>query len=204
MTARVRAAFSTRDNGDLRHDLVARERFGRLTGATTPWATVHQVHGARVVEVSAAGEFGDADGMVTATPGVPVAVFTADCLGIVIDAAPVVAVVHGGWRGLDAGVIENALDAIRQMGGRTRSAWIGPSIGPCCCEGGEEVAQRVPGHVTQTTWGTTAIDLRAVAEARLGIEAIIDERCTRCGPGLFSHRSDGTSARLVAVGWLEE
>jgi YfiH family protein len=156
-----------------------------------------------VLEVDSSGEAGDADGLVTTTPGLPLVVFTADCLGIVIDASSVVGVVHGGWRGLDAGVIESGLSAIRGLGGNLRSAWIGPSIGPCCFEVGEEVAERFPGHVTKTTWGTTSVDLRAVAESRLGVEATVDRRCTRCGPGLFSHRADGTSARLAAVGWLE-
>ena len=132
------------------------------------------------------------------------AVFTADCLGVVIDGSPAVAVVHGGWRGLDAGVIEAAIETIDHLGGQVRSAWIGPSIGPCCFEVGDEVARRFPGHVTKTTWGTTSVDLRAVAEHKLGVETMIDRRCTRCGSGLFSHRADGTSARLAAVGWLQQ
>ena len=168
----------------------------------TPWATVHQVHGPRVVTVAGAGEQGDADGLVTDRSDLPLAVFTADCLGVVIDAGDVVAVAHAGWRGLHAGVIEAALRACVEMGGRPSKAWIGPSIGPCCFEVGEEVAERFVDHIRQTTWGTTSVDLREAAAARLGVATTVDARCTRCTPDLHSHREDATSARLAAVGWL--
>lgn len=202
MSPGVRAEFSSGSDGDLRHDLDARSRYGTRVGASTPWATVHQVHGPRVVTVASTGEHGDADGLVTDRVDVPLAVFTADCLGIVIDAGGVVAVAHAGWRGLDAGVIEAALHGCAEMGGQPEAAWIGPSIGPCCFEVGEEVAERFPDHVRQTTWGTTSVDLREAATARLGVATTVDARCTRCTSDLHSHREDATSSRLAAVGWL--
>ncbi len=202
MNPGVRAGFSSGSDGDLRLDVGARSRYGDLIGASTPWATVHQVHGSRVVDVRTAGEQGDADALVTDQVDLPLAVFTADCLGVVIDAGEVVAVAHAGWRGLDAGVLEAALSASSELGGRPQAAWIGPSIGSCCFEVGDEVADRFPDHVRQTTWGTTSVDLRAAATDRLGVDTIVDARCTRCTPGLYSHRENATPSRLAAVGWL--
>ncbi len=65
-------------------------------GISSNWATVRQVHGDRILEVTAGGDAGEADGLLTTEPGVPVAVFTADCVGVIIEAEHGTAVVHAG------------------------------------------------------------------------------------------------------------
>lgn len=195
-------AFTTAEDGDMR-DPADRGEVADRWGIPTRWATVTQVHGADVVAAVGPGDHGPADAVVTTAPGLPVAVLTADCAGVVLHGPGVVAAAHAGWRGLVAGVLESTIEA---MGAVATSAVVGPSIGPCCYEVGPEVVEAV-GFASTTTWGTTSVDLRAAAAARLGraapgLAVLVDDRCTRCGPGLHSHRRDGTSHRLAAVGWL--
>ena len=186
--------FTTASDGDMRHDLAARSRLG----ASADWATVRQVHGSTVVAVETGGDHGDADGLTTTQEGLPLAVFTADCLGIVLHGPTGVAVVHAGWRGLDSGAVESGVEAL----GAVTSAAIGPHIRPCCFEVGPEVADRFPSHLARTTWGTTSVDLTSVAAARLPVEPEVVDICTRCGADTFSHRRDATTARMAAVGWM--
>jgi YfiH family protein len=198
-------AFTSAADGDMR---ASRDRaaFAADRGIAPAWATVHQVHGSEIIEVDAPGVAGPADAVLTAVPGLPVAVLTADCLGIVLHGERMVAAVHAGWRGLAAGVVEAAGLGMGAAGSPATTAQIGPSIGPCCYEVGPEVVAAI-GTPSTTTWGTVSVDLRAAARRRLeqvaeGIEVVTDDRCTRCSPGLHSHRRDGTAHRLAAVGWL--
>jgi YfiH family protein len=198
-------AFTSAADGDMRAagDRVA---FSADLGIAPAWAMVHQVHGCDTIEVDGPGVAGAADAVLTSEPGLPVAVLTADCLGIVLHGERMVAAVHAGWRGLAGGVVEAAGLAMAEAGSPVSTAQLGPSIGPCCYEVGPEVVAAI-GTPSATTWGTVSVDLRAAARRRLeqvapGIEVSIDDRCTRCSPGLYSHRRDGTAHRLAAVGWL--
>ncbi|MDH3306134.1 MAG: polyphenol oxidase family protein [Acidimicrobiia bacterium] len=194
------AAFSEASDGDLR----AGDRSGvaRRLGISPEWATVRQVHGRSVVLAGAPGELSAADALVTEEVGLPVAVFTADCMGIVIEADRALAVVHAGWRGVVAGAIDEAVDYLVERGHTPIRAAIGPAIGPCCYEVGPEVASEFASG-SKTTWGTTSVDLPTAAALRLkDIEIWVDGRCTRCEPGFFSHRRDGDVRRLAAIGWL--
>ena len=188
------AAFSLASDGDLR----AKPDLRTVIGGPPEWATVTQVHGDRVVTADRPGDHGEADAVVTTNHDLSVAVFTADCLGIVLHGPDTVAAVHAGWRGLAADVVSKAVAAV----GTVTSAVIGPHIGPCCYEVGPEVAERFDDHVRTTTWGTTSVDLAAAATEQLGIEPAVVDRCTRCGTDTFSHRRDRTPARMAAVGWL--
>lgn len=196
-------AFTSPDDGDARGDREVRRRVSARLGIAEEWATVEQVHGAVAVAVDRPGPAGEADALVTAVPGLPLAVFTADCLGVVLHGPGTVGVAHAGWRGLAAGVIESTIDLMRQTGTAPTRAGIGPGIGPCCFEVGDEVAEAFPEAVSVTTWGTRSVDLRAAAARRLrGLDVWIDDRCTACGGG-FSHRASGTSQRMAALGWLQ-
>lgn len=120
---------------------------------------LRQVHGTHVVcaDDDSCGEVPDADGSWTAQRGSPIAVLTADCLPVVLatgahDRYSVerksVAVVHAGWRGLAAGVVQNAIAALDAKRGSI-AAWLGPAIGPLHFEVGAEVRdeflRKVPG-----------------------------------------------------------
>lgn len=100
------------------------------------WA--RQVHGAEVARVERGGFAGSVDVLVTSRPGVPLAIFTADCLAIVLAdvEAPALAVAHVGWRGTVRGATQAAVSAVIAAGARPDRlrAAISPSIGPCCYE----------------------------------------------------------------------
>lgn len=162
------------------------------------WAVVSQVHGSVVRTASVGGNQGEGDAVVTEQPALPVAVRTADCVGIVAHAPGRVGAAHAGWRGLVAGILQEFATA---MGGAARY-YVGPSIGPCCYEVGVDVAELFPDHVSTTTALTRSVDLRSATRAILPSIEWMDDRCTMCGPGLPSHRRDGTRRRIAAVGWL--
>jgi copper oxidase (laccase) domain-containing protein len=115
----------------------------------------------------------------------------ADCVPVAIartNGVPALAVVHAGWRGLAAGVVEAAVSAL----GDGTAAVVGPSIGPCCYEVGPEVS----GLFDRDLTSEGILDLWSAAEralARAGVGSV--ERvdlCTRCHPErFFSHRHSG-------------
>lgn len=110
--------------------------------------TVHQVHSADVVVVSGplAGR-PSADAMVTTTPGVALAVLTADCQPVLFSdkASGVIGAAHAGWRGTLEGVLEATIDAMEGLGARRESisAVVGPSISQAAYEVGPEFLEEM-------------------------------------------------------------
>jgi YfiH family protein len=197
------AAFTEAVDGDQRSDLAARAAVSSALGIPAEWATVRQVHGSRVVEADRRGDLGEADALFTSLPSLPLAVFTADCAGVVVRAEGGVGVAHAGWRGAEAGVVVRLVEAMRARGLSPRNVLVGPSIGPCCFEVGNEVIARFPTAVARTTWGTPSIDLRKAVVDQLGeLEVAVVTGCTRHDPGWLSHRKDATTARMATVAWL--
>jgi YfiH family protein len=179
-----------------------------------PWRTAKQVHGSTVALVDAAtAVVGDADAIITGDPTVAVAVRTADCAPIVLASVEgVVAVVHAGWRGLLAGVIEEAVSTMAARGALQMEAAIGPCIhAECYAFSGADldvVAARYGDDVRgRTTAGAPALDLVAGVRAALshaGVEIAHDvDSCTACDASRwFSHRARGEIERLATVAWL--
>lgn len=91
---------------------------------------VKQVHGTSIVEASSADGRQQADGIYTTKPQVKIAVKTADCLPILCVADGFGAAIHAGWRGLFAGILNNAIELLLANGGNLMTAlWaIGPAI----------------------------------------------------------------------------
>jgi YfiH family protein len=198
------AAFSLAVEGDQRDDPEARHRLSTALGIESGWAEVGQVHGAVVLEVSAGGKAGEADAMFTRRAGLPLAVFTADCLAVVVGGDHGVGVAHAGWRGMQAGVVGRLLEEMSTAGLAPQRAWLGPAIGPCCFEVGEEVASLFPGAASTTTWGTTSVDLVAAARLQLaGVEVWSSDHCTRHHDDTFSHRRTGSPSRMAGLAWWE-
>lgn len=196
-------AFSEAPEGDIRGDDGARERFCEMAGIPRSWATVNQVHGNNVVRATGAGHDGDADAVWTTVPGVAVAVFTADCFGVVLTAADAVGVAHAGWRGAQGGVVEKLREAMSSADHAPTRAFVGPGIGPCCFEVGNDVWNEFPDHRATTSWGSDAVDLAGAVGAQLGgLDVWTSGRCTHHDEGFYSHRRDGTEKRLAAVGWI--
>ncbi len=197
------AAFGTNLTGDLRIDAANRDLVSRGLGIAADWAFVRQVHGCRVVEARLPGDLGEADAIYVQRSGLPIAVATADCVPVIVEAHRAAAVVHAGWRGAAAGVVPAALDALRAAGHQPLRAAIGPAIGPCCYEVGAEVTDRFPGFAAETTWGSPSVDIPGfVADQLVGLEVWRSDECTYTSPGLHSWRENQTEQRQVAVAWL--
>ena len=168
-----------------------------------------QVHSARVVRAEAGRRGEHADGLWTDEPGLPVLAMTADCLPIALartnGAPPAVAVLHAGWRGLLDGVVAAGADA---LGGGELAAAIGPGIGPCCYEVGEEVAEPYRARFGDDVLHGRNLDLWTSAERALreaGVEHVHRvDRCTACEPEtFFSHRRDrGVTGRQGVIAYV--
>ena len=165
----------------------------------------YQVHSA-VVRRAQEGERGGvrADGLWTEEPGLPVLALSADCLPVALvranGATPAVCVLHAGRIGLLDGILEAGVTAL----GGVLAAAIGPAIGPCCYEVGEEVATPYRARFGAEILSGRKLDLWQAAERVLrdaGVESV--ERfdlCTACNPELFfSHRRDGKPRGVQGV-----
>jgi YfiH family protein len=169
----------------------------------------YQVHSTRVLR-AAAGMHGEhADGLWTDEPGRPILALSADCLPIVLARengdAPAVAVLHVGWRGLLEGIVASGVQA---LGGGKLAAAIGPGIGPCCYEVGEEVAAPFRERFGDDVLNESRLDLWTSAERALraaGVERVDRfDRCTACEPEMFfSHRRDaGRTGRQGVIAYV--
>jgi len=188
-----------------------RERALGLTRTAALVARGRQVHGSTVTRI-ASGEIaegegahanGPADGQATSVEGLAVMVVSADCPPVAVAGAGAVAMLHCGWRGLAAGVVEEGVRAVRELAAPgPLSAVIGPGAGPCCYEVGPEVHEALGVEREDTR-----IDLASVALSRLAAAGVGDVRlvqtCTICDPRFYSHRREGARAgRQAGIAWL--
>lgn len=177
-----------------------------------------QVHGNRVAQAPWRGR-PEADAAVSREPGVVLGIETADCLPVfVVDPRRrVAAAAHAGWRGTAAGVTREAVRALVQDGSSAVDlmAALGPCIGPCCYEVGEDVQQafgaRGAPFFREGRRGRPHLDVRAANRAQLQEAGVPAERiasvddCTSCRADLYhSYRRDGRAAgRMISfVGFL--
>jgi len=166
--------FSTRLGGvsSLPHTASLNLAFGRGDGEAAVFENLHrfadavgfsadrvislpQIHSADVRTVTAddagLGYLRQADqacdGYVTAVPGLPIAVKTADCVPILLadPAAGVIGALHAGWRGTAAGIAREGIRKMQALGADPARivAAIGPAIGPCCYEVGPDFVEAV-------------------------------------------------------------
>ena len=169
----------------------------------------YQVHSSRVLRAVPAMRGEHADGLWTDQPGLPILAMSADCLPIVLvrtgPAKPAVAVLHAGWKGLLAGIVAAGAHA---LGPGTLRAVIGPAIGPCCYEVGEEVATPFRERFGDDVVRERRLDLWTSAERGLraaGVEQVDRfDRCTACEPEtFFSHRRDaGNTGRQGVIAYV--
>lgn len=162
-----------------------------------------QVHGTRLLEHPREGGVVEADGHVVRETGTAALVFTADCLPVAVAGPKGMAMLHAGWRGLAGGILAAGAESVEAT-----SAAIGPGIGPCCYEVGEEVLESFAGLGEGVATGRM-LDLPEVARrllAAAGVERVESAGlCTSCEAELFySHRRDqGRTGRQGGVGWVE-
>jgi YfiH family protein len=190
-----------------------RAALGWVGALSTAPCWLRQVHGTRVWRFDAPASLEiEADAAVTSTPGVVLAVLTADCLPVLFCAEDgrEVGAAHAGWRGLCGGVLENTIAALRTPASQLL-AWLGPAAGPRAYEVGAEVRQAfvdvdpaAADDFIATRPGHWLCDLYALARQRLaavGVSRVFGgERCTLSEPQAFySHRREGRSGRMAAV-----
>jgi YfiH family protein len=204
---------------------INRHKLQELTGVSQiQW--LEQVHGIEVVSADSASALTVpvADAAWTRSRGLGLAVLTADCLPVVIAAADdsVVAVVHAGWRGLLAGVLERTYQQLPVTAGGYL-AWIGPAISASAYEVGEDVAECVRAFSlaagsagpddAEPGWlragriaGKYQLDLAALAGAQLlalGVKTVFYSEVCSTGSALtYSYRRDGVTGRMATVAWL--
>lgn len=166
-----------------------------------------QVHSATVNRAQAGRRGEEGDGLWTDQPGLPMLKLTADCLPIALaraDGRPALAVLHAGRRGLLEGIVEAGVTA---LGGKLVAA-VGPGIGPCCYEVGDDIAADYRARFGAAALAGRNLDLWTVAERLLrdaGVDSV--ERldlCTACDPErFFSHRRDGPiTGRQGVIGYV--
>ena len=196
----ARAAFSTRSAGSVKESHTALATALRLDPGRV--ATSQQVHGAELSYGEAAlADTPEADGHVIAAPGIAGLVYTADCLPVAVAGPGGIAMLHCGWRGLAAGIVARGAAAVDAT-----HAAIGPGIGPCCYEVGDEVLTAFAATGDGVSSGRM-LDLPEVARRLLhkaGVEEVESaELCTCCEEELFySHRRDGGPGRQAGIAWL--
>jgi YfiH family protein len=217
--AGARAIFSTRNGGvsdgpyrSLNLGILTDDEPSRVVENRARLAAAARVEGARVVmgwqvhgndirewdgpdPMNAYAEPGGkqlprVDGHVTREHGLGLLVLVADCYPVALSDGERVAMLHCGWRPLAGGIVEKALERFES----TPAAAVGPGIGACCYEVGEEVLEAFS-DIEGVARGRM-LDLRAVIAAKLAAAGVTDvqhvDRCTSCEPELyFSHRRDG-------------
>jgi polyphenol oxidase len=150
--------------------------------------------------------FPKSDGLATSLPGRPLMLLTADCIPVAIARADGarLAVLHAGWRGLEAGIVEAGAAAV----GGDLVAAVGPGAGPCCYEVGADVAERLEARFGAGVVRDGRADLwlcaRRALEAAGALAVAVAGECTICNSDrYFSHRRDrGITGRQGVVGVL--
>ncbi len=195
-----------------------RERLAAGVGlAVQRLVWMEQVHGRTVAAVDGplAAPVPATDALVTAEPGLAVAVLVADCVPVLLadPVGKVVGAVHAGRVGARVGVLPAALEAMRGLGARIEQVEVllGPSACGQCYEVPAamqaDVEARLPGSACRTRRGTAGLDLRAGLWRQLAAAGVarvgVDPRCTIEDPALYSYRREGVTGRIAALTWFE-
>ena len=226
MWASLNLGVSRGDNPD--H---VRENYRRflaaIGGGTDKIVMTNQVHGGTVRTVTSADWKSDpygkvsyeADGLMTATPGVTLMIFSADCIPILFydPVRRVIAACHAGWRGTAAGIATNTVERMKDVygcRGEDILAAIGPGIGPCCFETHEDVPNAMMASMGTAALpfmeikenGKFAVDLKGLNRKRLELAGLtgehiaLCEECTACLPERYwSHRKTGDQRGSMAA-----
>jgi YfiH family protein len=198
----ARAVFSTRSAGSITEEPWP---FAEALGVSAERiVSSRQVHGAELAFHDApVAQAEAADGHVLRAPGPIGLVYVADCIPVAVAGPKGAAILHCGWRGLAAGIVARGVEVV----GATHAA-VGPGIGPCCFEVGDEVLDEFA-ELGEGVASGHMLDLPEVTRRllrRAGVVQIESENiCTRCEPELFfSHRRDGRPNRQAGLAWLED
>lgn len=191
-----------------------RQRLSQQVDARVKFQWLEQVHGTEVYTATSVIEPPRADALVTKQPGLACCVLTADCLPVFLAAknGSEVGIAHAGWRGLAGGVIDAAVAKMATPANQL-VAYIGPAIGPCHFEVGEDVLKAfnlaVDSAAFARCFARTAqegkylanlFELAMLKLEKLGIAGVNSEVCTVCeSSSLFSYRRDAVTGRMANV-----
>lgn len=213
---------SSREDGDFNLETyphrVVQQRCRGLVDL--PWTLLSECHGVDAVDVVGSGECFGAAGDIATTSLVDtvVGVWVGDCAPVALwSRTGRIGAVHAGWRGIVAGVLDRAVEAVVADGPDAPGdlhAFVGPTIGPCCYEFGAAelvgVAEAVGGSADRIAAldsnDRMSLDVVAavrIALGRLGVAVEVDGRCTGCDEDLFSYRRRRESGRHVLGVWRE-
>ena len=203
------AAMSGIAEGDCSRDDPGRAGFLNCCGVNKKaLASARQVHGRKIVSVEAGGGVGEADGLITNTPGVALGITVADCVPVLLfdPRAGACGAVHAGRAGTELNIAGAAVSALATAYGSNPPdivACVGPSAGPCCYEVSEEMAAAFAGLGLPVQgrnldlWGANRMQLEAAGVPANQIS--ISGTCTICGTGFHSYRSGDKGARNMAL-----
>ena len=181
-----------------------------------PWSYLKQVHGGEIIKIRNSGDCqgAEGDGMISSTSGIPMAIQVADCAPIVlICETPVIGIVHAGWRGLLAGIVQNACSEMEKLGGHPTTAVVGSCIYPEHYEFGSVELEYMtrefgPTVESETLGGRPALDIPETAKIALRRNNVFDTHfigdCTASSGKHWSHRVRGDKERQAMIAWLEE
>lgn len=207
-----------RRGDDQEHVGENRDRLGGVAadlgggGAAPELVSPRQVHGLRVVgasEYQRSSVDAACDGLAIhpeRDAGLGALLLFADCVPVILAGEVDAVLVHGGWRGLLGGVVQ---EGARAMTAPPGLAFIGPSVGPCCYQVDEAVTQGFqdrygPGVAQDGNLDLWEVGTRALGEVGVPRSRVVNPRlCTFCNPEwLYSHRRDGpATGRQGALLW---
>lgn len=176
-----------------------------------------QVHSGTVQVVSKSRSYSKTDGLISNNLNDVLSIQVADCVPVFIAdiSNQIIGLIHAGWRGVTANIIENGIEKLRMLGADIRNTHVilGPSIRNCCFEVGPEVAKHFPAHfIRRGNQDRSFIDLNDVIKEKLLNGRIFEahihfiDECTCCHPDKYhSYRRDGNrSGRMIAVFGLND
>lgn len=192
----------------------ARQHVQAVLGTDHPPVWLEQVHGTRIITTDSDDR--RADGVWTGEHSWPCVVLTADCLPVLLARTDGTAVgaFHAGWRGLQAGILERAVDTLAPDRA-TLSAWLGPAICQDCYQVGDEVrraflewggnAAEAFREDDQGRWRMGLVQLASQALHRAGVSDINGgAHCTVCeNDRFYSFRREKETGRFASLIWLE-
>ncbi len=187
--------------------------------------TAEQVHGTTITRVTSAnagcgarafdgtGPLSETDALWTTEPGVPLMLFFADCVPVILvsESPRAVAVVHAGWRGAHAGIVGDAVRLLDSaLDGARITAYIGPHIGECCYEVDPLLVSQFANMFVTIPRASDRLDLAAAVAEDLDRAGVSRERqwhlgiCTAHNTDRFySYRAEGRTGRHCAFALLE-
>lgn len=167
-------------------------------------ASLEQIHSNVCLPVLGPGCAGEGDALLTASPGLALSLRTADCFPILLACSRTraIAAIHAGWRGTAAGIVTETLSKMHALYGvepRDVIGAIGPGIGVCCYEVGEDVARRFgldgAGHVDLARANREQLVCGGVSDSQ--IDTI--KYCTFCDARFYSFRREKDKAgRMIS------